>query len=179
MAYRLSSIERARPVVLRDASTVHLRHVLPGDAAELLRFLKGLSARSVYLRLCCGGPNLVAVAHELTEVGSHRRGVVAVGERGEIVAHAEYVLISADTAEVAVVVCDSIQGQGLATPLIQYLADDARGNGIERFVAEVLPMNRAMLSVFRRGFGASVIDSDTVCEVEFGTTAAVGHYVAA
>jgi N-acetylglutamate synthase-like GNAT family acetyltransferase len=179
MAYRLSSIERARPIVLRDGSTVHVRRVQPRDVAEMLRFLKGLSARSVYLRLCCGGPNLVAVAHELTEVGAHRRGVVAVGARGEIVAHAEYVLISADTAEVAVVVSDSIQRKGLATPLIQCLADDARGNGVERFVAEVLPTNRAMLSVFCRGFGASVIDSDTICEVEFGITAAACDCVAA
>lgn len=179
MANQATPLARSHPVVLRDGTTVRLRRVQPRDVAEILLFLKGLSPRSLYLRLCSGGANLVAVAHEFAEAGSHRYGIVAVGARGEIVAQAEYVPVGSDTAEVAVVVGDLLQGRGLATRMIEHLAEAARGNGIERFVAEVLPSNQAMLTVFTRAFGASVIESDSACEVEFGITAPVADRVAA
>ena len=52
-------------------------------------------------------------------------------------------------AEVAFVVADPWQGRGLAPLLLDRLADRARSRGIERFVAETLSDNRAMLAVFR------------------------------
>jgi GNAT superfamily N-acetyltransferase len=52
-------------------------------------------------------------------------------------------------AEVAFVVVDDYQHHGLATILLQHLANKARSVGITRFTAEVLADNRAMLSVFR------------------------------
>ena len=42
----------------------------------------------------------------------------------------------------------SYQGRGIGTRLLEQLAARAAGAGIERFVAEVLPDNRAMLRVF-------------------------------
>ena len=56
-----------------------------------------------------------------------------------------------DEAEVAFTVADEHHGRGLATLLLEHLAAIAPTKGINRFTAEVLPDNRTMLGVFRRG----------------------------
>ena len=43
---------------------------------------------------------------------------------------------------------DALQGRGIGSVLIEFLAAAARKTGIERFVAEVLPTNATMLRVF-------------------------------
>jgi GNAT superfamily N-acetyltransferase len=70
---------------------------------------------------------------------------------------------------VAVEVADHLHGRGLGTILIQRLASVAEGRGITRFIAEVLPENRAMLSVFRDGFDAHLTLHDGTDAVEFPT----------
>ena len=54
------------------------------------------------------------------------------------------------TAEVAFAVDDPHQGLGLGTLLMRHLATIARAAGLERFVAEVLAGNTAMLKVFEK-----------------------------
>ncbi|WP_406567744.1 bifunctional acetate--CoA ligase family protein/GNAT family N-acetyltransferase [Actinoallomurus soli] len=56
---------------------------------------------------------------------------------------------SADTAEVAFLVEDAQQGRGLGTVLLEHIAAAARERGIRRFIADVLPENRRMTTVFR------------------------------
>ena len=51
-------------------------------------------------------------------------------------------------AEVAFVVADSWQGQGLGTVLFAGSPSAARAIGLERFVADTLLHNRRMLAVF-------------------------------
>lgn len=179
MASQPTPLVRSRRVVLRDGGTVQLRHVQPRDAEDLLFFLEGLSLGSVYRRFCSGGPNLSAVARGFAEVGPSRRGVVGVNGRGEVVAHAEYLLIGSGAAEVAVVVADALHDRGLATRLIDYLAENARQEGLDRFVAAVLPTNQAMLTLFSRGFGAIISDSDSMCRIEFDISAPMPERVAA
>jgi hypothetical protein len=64
-----------------------------------------------------------------------------------------------------------MHGEGLGTILIERLAELAEGLGIETFVAQVLPDNRAMLDVFREGFDAHVRWREGVDFVEFPTAA--------
>lgn len=73
-------------------------------------------------------------------LGSGRTGVRGV-ERDRTPAH----------AEVAFVVGDEFQGQGVGTQLLAHLVGIARGLGIRYLEAEVMPDNRAMMAVFRRG----------------------------
>lgn len=61
-----------------------------------------------------------------------------------------FVRCGADHAEVAFVVEEDYQGQGLACLLLHELTAVARRSGIARFEADVLPENSAMLSVFTR-----------------------------
>ena len=65
-------------------------------------------------------------------------------------------LVRPGVAEVAVVVADRLQGQGLGTRLVGRLTILAAEAGITRFVACVLPDKTGMLQLFTRHFGASV-----------------------
>jgi acyl-CoA synthetase (NDP forming) len=84
-----------------------------------------------------------------------------LGER--VVAVAGYHRLNEPTAaEVAFAVADEMQGRGLATRMLEQLADVAAGRGITRFDAEVMAGNRRMLGVFA---GAGF---DTRRQSEFG-----------
>src|SRR5205823_1848052 len=77
------------------------------------------------------------------------RGVL-VGELDDrIVAVAEYMRLRDESAaEAAFAVADEHQRRGIGTRLLEQLALRAAEAGIERFVAEVLPGDRAMLGLF-------------------------------
>jgi acetate---CoA ligase (ADP-forming) len=84
-----------------------------------------------------------------------------IGER--VVAVAGYHRLNEPTAaEVAFAVADEMQGRGLATRLLEQLAEVAAERGITRFDAEVMAGNRRMLGVFS---GAGF---DTQRRSEFG-----------
>jgi len=83
--------------------------------------------------------------------------VVTTGIEGDesIVAVGRYDLdLPSNLAEVAFVVRDDFQGQGLGTHLLQSLTDIARENGISGFTASVLADNVAMLRIFHHAFPA-------------------------
>src|SRR5207302_664827 len=73
-------------------------------------------------------------------------------------------------------VADELQGHGVGTRLLEQLAGAAAAEGIETFVAEVLPDNRAMLQVFAdAGFSASRRLDQGVVEVRL-ELASTGQY---
>jgi RimJ/RimL family protein N-acetyltransferase len=67
-----------------------------------------------------------------------------------IVGGARYVVSQPGCAEVAFAIDDPHQKLGIATHLIRHLIEIARANGLEEFIAEVLPDNAPMLKVFER-----------------------------
>ena len=76
-------------------------------------------------------------------------GALVDDEEERVVAVANYVrLRDPRLAEAAFAVADEHQGRGIGTRLLEQLAARAAEVGIERFVAYVLPDNRAMLGVF-------------------------------
>jgi GNAT superfamily N-acetyltransferase len=96
--------------------------------------------------------------------------LAVVVERGErLVAVAGYDRIpgTAD-AEVAFVVADDFQHQGIGTILLERLADAAWKKGITVFVAQTLLENRDMLEVFMRsGFHVTSSTSYGTVSVQF------------
>ncbi|HEY2372117.1 MAG TPA: GNAT family N-acetyltransferase [Gaiellaceae bacterium] len=144
----------AADVILRDGSTLRLRTPGPSDEAALVDFFESLSDRSRYLRF----HGIRRVDHDLVEryfaPDWETRGVLVgtlVDADGveRIVALAEYArLRDPAVAEVAFTVADDLQGRGVATRLLEQLARHAAQAGVERFVAEVLAENSAMLAVF-------------------------------
>nr|WP_275001751.1 GNAT family N-acetyltransferase [Promicromonospora iranensis] len=151
-------VEWEADVVLRDGSTTHVRPIRPEDSDALQRFQMAQSERSTYLRFFAALQRipermltqLVTVDH----VGRTALVAVRPGTGGEdIVGVARYDVTDDQpgrrTAEVAFNIADALQGQGLGSVLLEHIAAAARERGVHRFVAEVLPQNRAMLGVFR------------------------------
>ena len=140
-----------------------VRPISSADAGALLRFHGHLSARSIRLRYFYPHEDLSPseVAH-FTQIDGEARVALVVERASELIAVGRYDRLDDHrVAEVAFVVADAYQHHGLATMLLHRLADAARSVGIERFIAEVLAENRAMLSVFHdAGFP---IESKTEC----------------
>ena len=136
-------------VVLRDGSTMRFRAPARADGDALLSFFEQLSEQSLYLRFH-GHPSVDAhLVDPVLEPDWAERGALVGEHEGRVVAVANYVrLRDVRAAEVAFAVADDFQGRGVGTRLLEQLAEAATGAGIEEFVAEVMPDNRAMLQVF-------------------------------
>ena len=157
-------------VILRDGGTLRLRPPREADRQRLLAFFTGLSSRSLYQRFH-GTPNVderlvdPVLDPEWVERGALLGSVIEAGEE-RVVALANYVrLRDPRTAEVAFAVADEFQGRGIGTRLLEQLAARAATHSIERFVAEVMADNSAMIAVFE-GAGFEVRRTLAAGEVE-------------
>ena len=140
--------------MLHDGSTTHVRPMLPTDADALQAFHVAQSERSTYLRFFAAMERLSERDLQRLVTVDHvdRVALVAVADVGgteQIIGVARYDRIDDDDAEVAFNVADAHQGRGLGSVLLEHLAAAARERGVRRFVAEVLPQNGRMISVFR------------------------------
>src|SRR6476619_1143035 len=150
---------RAVDVALRTGASISLRPIRADDEDALHAFLEGLSQQSRTFRFFSAVTKLGAAAERACDVDYRDRyGVVATGADGRtILAHVMYVRVDHGPAEVAFAVADALQGEGIATTMLAHLAAAARGAGIDRFVADVLPENHRLADVFRQsGFEVSV-----------------------
>jgi acetyl coenzyme A synthetase (ADP forming)-like protein len=169
-------------VILRDGSTLRLRAPARSDAGALAGFFRRLSERSLYLRFHGYRDVDDALVSRLVEADGRERvvliGTVASDDEAEaVVAVGEYVrLRDPAAAEVAFAVADPQQGHGIGTRLLEQLAGLASEDGIERFVAEVMPENHAMLGVFESaGFDVTRELEDGEVEVAFPIAPTVGY----
>jgi acyl-CoA synthetase (NDP forming)/GNAT superfamily N-acetyltransferase len=89
------------------------------------------------------------VARDYARADGDARVVLLAHLDGRVVAVAGYDRLREPTAaEVAFAVADEMHGRGLATRLLEQLAEVAAARAIVRFDAEVMAGNRAMLGVF-------------------------------
>ncbi|HVX32340.1 MAG TPA: GNAT family N-acetyltransferase [Solirubrobacterales bacterium] len=163
----------ASDVVLRDGSTVSVRPVRPADAPLLLDFFRSLDERSLAFRFFTGAPRLEEVARVLAEVDQRRRfGLLAFrGAEPRPVGHGFFAAVDAETVEVAFAVSPALQGRGLGSVLLAQLAERAAEDGFGRMVADVLPENHAMVSMFRdSGFPLEVRSEPGAVVVEMATS---------
>ena len=100
---------------------------------------KGFSEREMTFFLDIDFETHVALVAQLDEDG-----------RPAIVGGGRYIVVQPGQAEIAFVVVDAYQGQGIGTILMRHLAVLARDAGLKELIAEVLPENRAMLKLFRK-----------------------------
>lgn len=124
-----------------------------GDGERLGRFFQRLSPETVYRRFLSpiARPDQLERLHLLDLDGAGRQALLALVD-GEIVGEARFARDgeSAQAAELAIVVADEWQGQGLGARLLAALADAAREAGIERFTFVTLPENRAVIRLLKR-----------------------------
>ncbi|WP_305782723.1 bifunctional acetate--CoA ligase family protein/GNAT family N-acetyltransferase [Symbioplanes lichenis] len=142
---------READVLLSDGRAVHLRPIEPADAQAIVEFHSRMSDRTRYLRYFSPYPRIPErdLARFVTVDHRDREAFVIVSGP-QIMAVGRYERLGPESpeAEVAFVVEDAHQGRGIGSVLLEHLAEAARGNGITRFVAEVLPQNGGMLRVF-------------------------------
>lgn len=157
-------------VVLIDGGTAHIRPIRADDAEQIRALHSRLSPQSIYFRFFSPLPKLPeAQLHRLVEVDYRDRFALVAELDGAVVAVARYDRVKdPHSAEVAFVVEDQHQGRGLATVMLEHLAAVARSHGIDRFEAETLPDNRAMMDVFRHaGFEVTSHFEGGVIDVSF------------
>ncbi len=169
-------------VVLRDGAGAAIRPIRPDDDELLVDFFERLGPESRYFRFFRVKSSLdPEEVRYFTTVDYHRRMalVAIVGER--FVGVGRYDVMDDDPycAEVAFAVSDDQQGRGLGTELLQLLTAYARGHGVVRFRAFVLPENRQMMRVFRNsGFELSRTLEDGVYTVDFPVEESEGSLAA-
>ena len=135
--------------VLRDGTRLNIRPIRPEDKAELTAGLGRLSPTTVHKRFMSPKTRFSAAElRYLTEVDGHHHAAHVAEEAdppNRIVAVARYVELPDDpgTADVAIVVGDPLQGQGLGTVMAAHLAEEAARNGIRGFSATMLSDNHA------------------------------------
>ena len=163
-------VELERDVLTRKGERVHLRPICPDDAAALVAFHEGLSAHSVYMRFFGFHPLLSPREVErFTQVDYVDRLALVVEARGRLVAVGRFDrVLGTSTAEVAFLVDDAYQHQGIGTLLADELAAAAWARGVTDLVADTLPENSGMLEVFRcTGFPVTSAFEDGVVRVRF------------
>jgi GNAT superfamily N-acetyltransferase len=139
--------------VLRNGRRVEIRALRPADRADLLAAVGRTSAQSLYRRFFGAKRDFSEQETEffLNVDFVQHVALVAVlpeGDRSMIVGGGRYVVVQPGRAEVAFVVVDQYQGQGIGAALMRHLAAIARAAGINELIAEVLPDNIAMLKTF-------------------------------
>jgi acetyltransferase len=143
---------------MKNGTAVVIRPIRPEDEPLIIKFHETVSERSVYLRYFHVEKVSTRVAHDRLiqkcfidydremalvadfhnpQSGGHE--IFAVGRLTKMPGERE--------AEVAVIVSDQNQGQGLGTELLRRLIDVGRNETLERIVANILPENLAMQSL--------------------------------
>jgi RimJ/RimL family protein N-acetyltransferase len=140
---------------LPNGDRVWIRSIEPGDKDKLVTGLRRLSDESIRKRFLASKPRFTSTElRYLTEVDGFKHvALVAVldDDPETLVAVARCVRLPdrPDTAEMAIVVGDPWQQQGLGRALATALADAARAVGIRRFAATMLGDNEAARRLMR------------------------------
>jgi len=146
---------------LRDGRPIEIRALRPDDRAEMLAAVGRTSTQSLQRRFFV--PKKGFSEQELAfflniDFENHVALVAQIDEDGSptIVGGGRYIVVQPGQAEIAFVVVDAYQGQGIGTILMRHLAVLACDAGLNELIAEVLPENTAMLKVFGKfGFRPS------------------------
>jgi GNAT superfamily N-acetyltransferase len=147
-----------RSETLKNGLAVTVRHLRADDRDRMAAAVRQLDRQSVYTRL-------FSYRNELTETGLDRIMKVdpanevalvvttGTGDAEIVIGGGRYFASGSEgrrTAEVAFVVEEDYQGQGIAGRLLGHFAEIARDQGIVALEADVLAENRSMTRVFAR-----------------------------
>ena len=145
---------------LRDGREVEIRALRPDDKDDMLAAVGRTGTQSLQRRFFVvkRGFSEKEIAFFVNIDFANHVALVALAEeegRRVIIGGGRYIVTEPGKAEIAFVVIDDYQGQGIGTLLMRHLAVIARKAGLKELVAEVLPENSAMRRVFGKfGFQA-------------------------
>ena len=140
---------------LRDGRTVEIRALRPDDKDDMLAAVDRTGAQSLQRRFFAvkrGFSDMEIAFFMNIDLISHVALVALADEDGRkvIIGGGRYIVTEPGKAEIAFVVIDDYQGQGVGTLLMRHLAVIARAAGLKELIAEVLPENSAMRKVFSK-----------------------------
>jgi GNAT superfamily N-acetyltransferase len=156
---------------LRDARSLEIRAFRPEDRADFLSAADRISPLSLYRRFFTVKRGFTEGERAFflnVDFDKHVALVALMEEAGRkvIVGGGRYVVVQPGKAEVAFVVIDQYQRQGIGSILVRHLAAIARAAGLQELIAEVLPENMSMLKVFERsGLHMTTIPESEVVHV--------------
>jgi GNAT superfamily N-acetyltransferase len=138
-------------VALPGGTTLLVRPIRPADSAALVAMHSRLSADTIYRRYFGARPHLApADVDRFTRVDGRSRFALVGLYHGALVAVARYEgRPDSSSAELAVIVDDVLQHQGVGRLMLGRLADVATEAGMRHLVADVLAGNAAMLGLLR------------------------------
>ena len=140
---------------LRDGRPIEIRALRPDDESDMLAAIGRTSTQSLQRRFFVVkrgfSPKEIDFFMKI-DFSDHVALAALADEDGRptIVGGGRYVVVEPGRAEIAFVVVDAYQGQGIGATLMRHLARLARDAGLKELVAEVLPENTAMLKVFSK-----------------------------
>jgi GNAT superfamily N-acetyltransferase len=140
---------------LRNGLEVNIRAARPDDLDRVLAAFRELDAESIYLRFFGSKKGFSeSELRNFREADFDQRVILlcTILRDGEeiVIGSGSYARVGDAAAEVAFVVEEDYHRLGIAGRLVEHLGRIARVAGVRTFVAEVLPYNRGMLSVFER-----------------------------
>jgi len=146
---------------MKDGREVTIRPIRPEDEPNMAEFHRTLSDRTVYLRYFTSLKLSARIAHErLLRIcfGDYDRAMVLVAEiDGRATGEPRIIgvgrlnkLRERDEAEVAVLVADAYQNQGLGSQLLSRVVQIARDEKLSRVSSEMLRDNLAMQVMSKR-----------------------------
>lgn len=153
--------EYSAPEHLRDGRPIKIRALRSDDRADMLAAIGRTSMQSLQRRFFV--PKKGFSEREMTffldiDFESHVALVAQIDEDGHpvIAGGGRFIVVQPGQAEIAFVVVDAYQGQGVGAILMRHLAILARNAGLKELIAEVLPENSAMLKLFKK-FGFKTV----------------------
>jgi len=162
LAIRPYPVKYTQPGIMKNGDPVIVRPIRPEDEPLLIRLHQALSERTVYLRYFQPLKLSQRTAHErLTRICfiDYDREIVLVVEhkkkedgQPEIIAIGRLSKLrgAGDEAELAVLVDDRFQFQGLGTELYRRLIAVARDEKLKRVVCTILAENREMRAICQK-----------------------------
>jgi acetyltransferase len=162
---------------MKNGIEITLRLIRPDDESLMTKFHQTLSDRSVYMRYFwslslrsrVSHERLVKVCHvdldrEMAIVADHKDK--ATGQH-EILGVGRLIKLRAHEAEVAILVADQHQKQGLGTELLRRAVQIARKERLSKVSAKMLRDNFAVQSIFKKlGFRLRLLaDPSTISAV--------------
>jgi len=156
---------------LLDGRRLKIRALRPDDKDGLLMAVRRSSDQSRYSRFFSSkrGFTEKEIAYFVNiDFVNHVALVAALeeGDRRTIIGGARYVVVQPGKAEVAFIVVDRYQGQGIGASLMRHLGAIARSGGLKELIADVLANNTSMLKVFQKsGLRFSILPAGEVLHV--------------
>jgi GNAT superfamily N-acetyltransferase len=158
------------------------RPASPSDSGRIADLLAGLSAQSLFLRYCMPMPRMAPemVTREVARLGqrsTQQLTVVALAQVGgleQVIAVAELArdVGSPPVAEIALVVADAYQRQGIGSALCAYLLAAARRRGLDGLHAMALAENVAVRRMIARSgapYTAETRQGVTTIQIDLGS----------